>query len=92
MYEHEPRKNLMQMLFCMPADRFTETGKCVVCGGEWQYSGHSEADLRQGIADMGHMCAYCESADDEERERMRQFAREEKSSNRGGLFHFLFGI
>lgn len=92
MYEHQPTKSLMQMLLGMEADRFTETGTCVNCGGEWQYSGYSEEDLRKGIADMGCMCAYCESVGDEERERVRKWVEEEKASEGKGLFYWLFGI
>jgi hypothetical protein len=92
MYEHEPTKNLMQMLLGLRADRFTETGRCKCCGKEWRYSAPTEGELRKGIADMGYMCAYCESVGDEERERIRKWAEDETASQGKGLFYWLFGI
>lgn len=91
MKRHEPTKNLMQTLFGMKADKFTETGICRICGDEWQYSAPTEAELKRSIKAIGHLCPYCADADEDERKRMKKFAAGNRPHRSKGLLGFLFG-
>jgi hypothetical protein len=92
MKEHSPTKSLLKTLLGMRADRFTQTGRCRICGDEWQYSAPTEDELKRAIKDMGHLCPYCSDAGDEERQRMKKWSEDRASTkSKGSIMGFLFG-